>query len=227
VWSVVRVPSAAKENAAAAPRAGPFSLGTRSARQPYQGALRAPRHHDYIGAPLFLSAVAPAPRWEIPCPSCCYGRIEEGHLLADHVHMLISIPPKYAVSQVVGFIKGKSAIHLAGVYGEKKRNFVGQHFWARGYSGSAPAGRLDGADLEPLVDPAQARRRCFVDLGHGAPAGRVLPACAVAQISQAFASVGFPIFGSGTSRIRTVASTLSSCCARCWHTCPRCGRNST
>ena len=60
-------------------------------------------------------------------------RIEAGHLLADHVHMLISIPPKYAVSQVVGFIKGKSAIHLARVYGEKKRSFVGQHFWARGY----------------------------------------------------------------------------------------------
>ena len=60
-------------------------------------------------------------------------RIEEGHLLAGHVHMLIAIPPKYAVSQVVGFIKGKSAIHLARVYGERKRNFVGQHFWARGY----------------------------------------------------------------------------------------------
>ncbi len=60
-------------------------------------------------------------------------RIEEGHLLADHVHMLIAIPPKYAVSQVIGFIKGKSAIHLARVYGERKRNFVGQHFWARGY----------------------------------------------------------------------------------------------
>src|SRR6202011_2372578 len=60
-------------------------------------------------------------------------RIEEGHLLADHVHMMISIPPKYAVSQVIGFIKGKSAIHLARVDGERKRNFVGQHFWARGY----------------------------------------------------------------------------------------------
>jgi REP-associated tyrosine transposase len=60
-------------------------------------------------------------------------RVEEGHLLADHVHMLLSIPPKYSVSQVVGFIKGKSAIHLARVYGERKRNFVGQHFWARGY----------------------------------------------------------------------------------------------
>ena len=60
-------------------------------------------------------------------------RIEEGHLLSDHVHMLIAIPPKYAVAQVVGCIKGKSAIHLARVYGEQKRNFVGQHFWARGY----------------------------------------------------------------------------------------------
>jgi putative transposase len=59
--------------------------------------------------------------------------IVEGHIMPDHVHMLISIPPKHAVSQVVGFIKGKSAIHLARVYGGKKRNFVGQHFWARGY----------------------------------------------------------------------------------------------
>jgi len=60
-------------------------------------------------------------------------KVEEGHLMQDHVHMLISIPPKYSVSQVVGYIKGKSAIHLARVYGERKRNFVGQHFWARGY----------------------------------------------------------------------------------------------
>ena len=60
-------------------------------------------------------------------------RVEEGHLMPDHVYMMLRIPPKYAVSQVVGFIKGKSAIHLARVYGERKRNFVGQHFWARGY----------------------------------------------------------------------------------------------
>jgi putative transposase len=60
-------------------------------------------------------------------------RIEQGHLQVDHVHMLISIPPKYAVSQVVGFIKGKSAIYIARVYGERKRNFVGQSFWARGF----------------------------------------------------------------------------------------------
>jgi putative transposase len=60
-------------------------------------------------------------------------QILEGHLLSDHVHILISIPPKHAVSQVVGFIKGKSAIHLARTYGERKQNFVGQNFWARGY----------------------------------------------------------------------------------------------
>ena len=60
-------------------------------------------------------------------------RIEEGHLMPDHVHMLISIPPKHAVSQVVGYIKGKSAIHVARVYGERKRNFSGQPFWARGF----------------------------------------------------------------------------------------------
>ncbi len=60
-------------------------------------------------------------------------RIEEGHLLADHVHVLMSIPPKYAVAQVVGFLKGKSAIHIARVFSGRRKNFAGQHFWARGY----------------------------------------------------------------------------------------------
>jgi putative transposase len=60
-------------------------------------------------------------------------RVIEGHLVGDHVHMLISIPPKYAVSQVIGFIKGKSAIHVARTFGGRKQNFTGQHFWARGY----------------------------------------------------------------------------------------------
>ena len=60
-------------------------------------------------------------------------QIQEGHLLPDHVHIMIAIPPKYAVSQVIGYIKGKSAIHLARVYGNRKQNFVGQHFWARGF----------------------------------------------------------------------------------------------
>jgi putative transposase len=59
--------------------------------------------------------------------------IEEGRLLADHGHIMISIPPKCAVSSVVGYIKEKSAIHLARTYGERKQNYAGQSFWARGY----------------------------------------------------------------------------------------------
>lgn len=69
--------------------------------------------------------------------------IEEGHLLVDHVHMLVSIPPKYSVAQVVGFIKGKSAIHIARRYMGRQRNFVGENFWARGYFVST-VGRDEG-----------------------------------------------------------------------------------
>ncbi|MDP2876305.1 MAG: IS200/IS605 family transposase, partial [Holophaga sp.] len=60
-------------------------------------------------------------------------KILEGHLLVDHIHMLIEIPPKYAVAQVVGYIKGKSAIHIARTFEGRQKNFTGQHFWARGY----------------------------------------------------------------------------------------------
>jgi len=59
--------------------------------------------------------------------------ILEGRLLIDHVHMLIAIPPKYAVSQVIGYLKGKSAIHIARTFGGRQKNFTGEHFWARGY----------------------------------------------------------------------------------------------
>ena len=59
--------------------------------------------------------------------------ILEGHLLPDHVHVLISIPPKHSVSQVVGYLKGKSAIQIARTFMGRKKNFTGQHFWARGY----------------------------------------------------------------------------------------------
>lgn len=59
--------------------------------------------------------------------------VEEGHLKSDHVHMLLSIPPKYSVSQVVGFIKGKSAIAVARNFMGRTKNFIGEHFWARGY----------------------------------------------------------------------------------------------
>ena len=60
-------------------------------------------------------------------------QILEGHLCVDHVHMLISVPPKYSVSQVIGYIKGKSAIHIARTYLGQRRNFNGMHFWARGF----------------------------------------------------------------------------------------------
>jgi putative transposase len=62
--------------------------------------------------------------------------ILEGRMVIDHVHMLISIPPKYAVAQVVGYLKGKSAIHIARNYMGRQRNFTGEHFWARGYYAS-------------------------------------------------------------------------------------------
>jgi len=60
-------------------------------------------------------------------------RVLEGHLQPDHVHMLISIPPKYAVAQVVGYVKGKSAIHIARTYLGQRKNYGGMSFWARGY----------------------------------------------------------------------------------------------
>jgi putative transposase len=60
--------------------------------------------------------------------------IIEGHVMPDHVHMLVAIPPKYAVAQVIGFMKGKSAIAIARKYSGKERNYAGEHFWARGYA---------------------------------------------------------------------------------------------
>ena len=90
--------------------------------------------HPEVSQEDAIRGVATAHGGSVPQAGCTEGESnEEGHLLPDHVHMMIAIPPKYAVSQVIGFIKGKSAIHLARVYGERKRNFVGQHFWARGY----------------------------------------------------------------------------------------------
>ncbi len=60
-------------------------------------------------------------------------QIIEGHLMADHVHICISIPPKYAVASVIGFLKGKSAIAIARQFAGRERNYTGEHFWARGY----------------------------------------------------------------------------------------------
>jgi len=85
-------------------------------------------------------------------------RILEGHLVVDHVHMLISIPPKYAVAQVIGFIKGKSAIHIARTAGGRQRNFTGEHFWARGYFVST-VGRDEKAIREYIQRQEQEDRR--------------------------------------------------------------------
>lgn len=60
-------------------------------------------------------------------------QIIEGHMMADHVHMCILIPPKFAVASVIGFLKGKSAIAIARLQG-KERNYTGEQFWARGYA---------------------------------------------------------------------------------------------
>jgi len=84
--------------------------------------------------------------------------IEEGHLMPDHVHMMISIPPKYSVAQVVGYLKGKSAIHIARTHAGRRRNFVGQHFWARGYFVST-VGRDEAVIRRYIQDQEKEDRR--------------------------------------------------------------------
>ena len=69
--------------------------------------------------------------------------IFEGHMVQDHVHMMIRIPPKYSVAEVVGYIKGKSAIAVARQFGGRKRNFTGEKFWARGYAVSTVGFNVD------------------------------------------------------------------------------------
>jgi len=66
-----------------------------------------------------------------------------GNLVQDHVHMIISIPPKYAISDIIGYLKGKSAIAMAREFGGKKWNFNGECFWARGYAVSTVGFELD------------------------------------------------------------------------------------
>jgi len=70
-------------------------------------------------------------------------QILEGHLMPDHVHVCIAIPPKYAVASVIGFLKGKSAIAIARQLCGKERNFTGEHLWARGYAVSTVGFELE------------------------------------------------------------------------------------
>ena len=72
-------------------------------------------------------------------------RMIEGHVMPDHLHMCIEVPPKYAVASVIGLIKGKSAIAIARQFGGRDRNYSGEHFWARGDAVSTV-----GLELEPI-----------------------------------------------------------------------------
>jgi len=70
-------------------------------------------------------------------------KIIGGYQVQDHVHMIITIPPKYAVSEIIGYLKGKSAIAIARQFGGRKRNFNGESFWARGYAVSTVGYELE------------------------------------------------------------------------------------
>lgn len=90
-------------------------------------------------------------------------RAEEGHLRPDHVHMLLSISPKYAVSRVGGFLKGTSAIHIARTSLGRRRHGTGQHLWARGYYVS-PVGR-DEATIRASILPQEAEDKRLDQMG--------------------------------------------------------------
>ncbi len=94
-------------------------------------------------------------------------KIEEGHLMPDHVHMCISIPPKYAVSNVVGFIKGKSAISIARQFMGKTKNFTRENFWARGYFVSTVG--LDEEIVKAYIREQEAGSRYFCESFYGHP----------------------------------------------------------
>ncbi len=85
--------------------------------------------------------------------------IVEGHLMGDHVHMCLSIPPKYAVSNMVGFIKGKSAIQVARKFGGRERNFTGENFWASGYFVSTFG--LDEAMVRAYIKNQESEDECY------------------------------------------------------------------
>jgi putative transposase len=85
-------------------------------------------------------------------------RIEEGHLRAEHGHLRISIPPKYSVAQVVGFITGKAAIHMARTFMGRRQHATGHHCWARRDSGST-GGRDEATIREYIRTQERADRR--------------------------------------------------------------------
>ena len=94
--------------------------------------------------------------------------IIEGHVMKDHVHMLISIPPKHAVSSVIGFLKGKSTIALLRQFCNKQRNFTGEHFWARGYGVSTVGWNEDQTRkyIRDQEGPGHVKRRYLLIIYH-------------------------------------------------------------
>ncbi len=94
--------------------------------------------------------------------------VEEGHLMPDHVHMLISIPPKYSVASVVGYIKGKSSIWIARNWYGRIQNYAGQAFWARGYYVST-VGRDEKVIREYIVNQEQRDQQDDRQLGINLP----------------------------------------------------------
>lgn len=95
------------------------------------------------------------------CREC---KILEGHMMMDHIHMLIAIPPKYSVAQVVGYIKGKSAVYVARKYGDRQKYFIGQHFWAKGYFVST-VGCNEEVIRKYIQDQEEEDRKLDQDLG--------------------------------------------------------------
>jgi len=91
-------------------------------------------------------------------------KILEGHMVQDHVHMLITIPPKYSVAEIVGYIKGKSAIAVARQFGGKQRNFNGEKFWARGYAVSTVGFKTEQIKLY-IKNQEQLELKGFDELG--------------------------------------------------------------
>ena len=162
--------------------------------------------HRPVVTVFFAGTTTAATSSQLATQKVC--EIVGGHLMPDHVPMMIVIPPKLAVSQVVGYLKDKSAIHLARVYGERKRNFVGQHFWARGYVVSTV-----GRDEAPSGLTFAIRRRRMRGLTNsvsGAPSrGRESdPAAALSGLSTKPPALPGDIY----SRKRCIKSATSSGC---------------
>ena len=85
---------------------------------------------------------------------CSYKGIEilEGHLMPDHVHLLLSIPPKYSVSSIMGYLKGKSSLMIFERHANLKYQFGNRHFWSIGYYVST-VGLHDKLGIKEYNDP--------------------------------------------------------------------------